>query len=65
MDPFKNLSCNPSKTLSNENIYRNYMKGAANKYSVKVNVRHETYRFNPMFLQEKTLTKFGNFIYTG
>ena len=36
MDPFKNGSCNPSKTLSQDNIYRKYMKGGANKYSVKV-----------------------------
>ncbi len=36
VDPFNNHSCNPSTTLSTENIYRNYMNGVINKYSVKV-----------------------------
>lgn len=36
VDPFNNGSCNPSKTLSKENIYRNYLSSAANLYSVKV-----------------------------
>ncbi|CAB3990402.1 degenerin deg-1-like, partial [Paramuricea clavata] len=35
VDPFKNGSCHASLTLSTRNIYRNYLNGAANKYTVK------------------------------
>mgnify|MGYP002803827811 FL=1 len=35
VDPFNNGSCHSLTTLSTDNIYRNFMNGAANRYSVK------------------------------